>query len=113
MKNYNIFVKECKFWIEKLHIDNWGVDYECCIHSTSDDPFASVGFNQDKMKASMTFYSKKNEKRSIEEIKNTAKHEVMHLIFARLDDLAHSRCVNRKELECASEEIVQKITKDN
>lgn len=106
--NFRIFVKECKFWVDKLHIDGWGVEYSMSKLGNVES-FATITFQSNGMKARITFYQRQNEDQSADQIREHAKHEIMHLLIARYATMAENRFCRDEELEQAEEELVQKL----
>ena len=50
-----------------------------------------------------------NHKSFGEDLKSSAKHEAIHLLVARLSELAEHRFVTREEIISAEEELVRKL----
>ncbi len=105
-EDYDIFVNEIKRLLKLFHIDDWHVYYDLCTLKganatcTSDITARGVTFRFGK---SIFIYTP-------DEIKNTALHEVCHLLLANLSELADSRFVTRDELQQADESVAEKLT---
>ncbi len=72
--------------------------------------FASIAPDSRNMAATVRLNSKLlDEDKPFKDIKKSAKHEAMHLMLARLDDLASNRFVTQDEIYAANEELANKI----
>lgn len=76
----------------------------------SDEHFASIKVDQINMTATVNLNSKlpkKDEK--LKDIKGSAKHEALHLLTHRLEDLARYRYITSDQVYEACEELVIKL----
>lgn len=108
-EQFELFKSECKRWIDKVGITGWDVYYEhkplknlaqCCTKSISHLAIITLTSEWDSEGIPCTD----------EGIALAAKHEVMHLLIAKLDDLASARWVTADEVTEASEELVIRLT---
>ena len=108
-KHFKIFVGECGRWIDKLKIDNWKVYYRW---QESKENRATISTKLGGYVATI-FLSKKwcGEKVTEDEVKESAKHEVIHLLLARMSTNGGSRFVSQYEVDESEEELVQKLEK--
>jgi hypothetical protein len=107
-KQFQLFKQECEKWIDKLELHNWSVHYQHCplrhsAQTTSDylGMVATIGLN--------TEWDNGVRQLNDEEIAKSAKHEIIHLLLAKLDILASSRFISSNELDHAEHEIVRKL----
>ena len=113
-ENFDLFKEECKKWIDRFELNNWGIsfyqrDRGKLIGATST-------FNIDGYSCSIILNTEIDEctigDRSIDDaIKEFAKHEIIHVLLARLSEQAYERFINKSELSEAEEELVRKLTK--
>jgi len=109
-KYLNIFKKECKKWIDILKLDNWEVYYDW---QDKEGTFASIYTDLSGYVATI-FLTRDWEDlfdHIEEQIKRTAKHEVIHLLLSRLSDNARSRFIAEADLGESEEELVRKLEK--
>ena len=109
-KHFKIFVDRCKYWVDKFHLDNWEVHY---IHSDECGYRAKSSTNLGGYVANIHLSSKWNGYNSIseEDLDMVAKHEVIHVLLARLSSNAKSRYMCVEDLVESEEEIVRKLEK--
>lgn len=102
-KEYKEFVKWCKKRVSQLGLKNWKIYYDKLpmtdYAQTSKDPIG--------MTATIALAKEMNEiNHEALELKDTAYHEVFHLLLAKLVHLATSRYATEEEILRAEEEIV-------
>ena len=113
-KHFEIFKKSCEYWIDELKLDNWEVHYRW---RKSRENRASMNTNLSGYIATMFLsrewsnYDKITKKEIEEEIKTAAKHEIIHLLLARLSGNGSSRFISSDDLVEAEEELVRKLEK--
>ena len=111
-KHFQIFKEECQKWIDKFGLSGWEVSF---VHQTySENTYATCFTALVGMRATIYFTDKwDNEIRKIspETIKQSAKHEAIHLLLARLSDNGRARYINELEMNEAEEELVRKLEK--
>jgi len=108
-KQFELFKTWCRYYIEKFQLNNWQIDfYLTDIEGVQAQVFrdylactARVNFN-----ATIT---KSPDETWEQLIKDTAKHEMIHVKLGNLAQLAASRFVTPDELEKAEEELTVKL----
>lgn len=108
-KHFKIFVKECKRCVEKFKLDNWDIHYRFAklddraqIYRVLKGYIATITLSTnwdgyDRIKAS--------------EVRECAKHEVIHLLLARLSSNGEVRFVTVEDYIESEEELVRKLEK--
>lgn len=107
---FELFKKECKKWIDRFELNNWDVYF---VNTALDDStIARTKTNIDTYDATIALNLKWSEELPLnrEQLIKTAEHEILHVLIARLDCLAHSRYAKKDELDSANEELVQKLS---
>ncbi len=107
MKNtFKVFKEECLRLQKEWGLGGWQLLFEI---GSKKDSYATVQRDEVHHKVMISFNSK-----AVDEwfdVKETAKHEMIHVIIARLAELGSSRFVRGNELEEAEEEVVQILLK--
>lgn len=109
-RHFKIFKKECQRWIKGFNLSNWQVYFKHLKFRGEVKAFARLKSNLSSHTATI-FLNKDWEKDLLtdERIKKSARHEVMHLLLARLGELSRSRYVTPTEFIEAEEEIVNRL----
>lgn len=115
-KHFEIFKKECEYWIEKFKLDNWTFVYEWRDISKHgvDGACNQGGLNYVAHISLDTDIDDENISKEIsieQEIKNCAKHEITHILIKRMKLLAIQRYVREEEIEDEEESLVRKLEK--
>ncbi len=110
MKKFELFKKECLYWIDRFQLSNWGVNI-AIDDREGQNVKGYIKCDDESFLASIFFCADGNKKSSEEDIKDTAKHEVIHLLLARMSRLGEKRYAGKDELYAAEEEIVQRLLK--
>jgi SRSO17 transposase len=106
-RDFELFKKEFTKWQEKLGLTSFKVYFK---YESLEDRFASIRFNTSSMVASVGLNDKlPKENKPFKDVKFSARHEVSHLLIAKLEDLANHRYVAEREIDEASEELANKI----
>lgn len=111
-KHFELFKRSCEYWIERFKLDNWKVNY---VHGTiRPDTYANCETKVSGYIATIHFCKKwytseGNYMPTKENIEETAKHEVIHLLLARLSDYGTSRMYTADDCYEAEEELVRKL----
>lgn len=104
-KLLDIFIKECQFWVEKLGLSDWSLKYTV----VDDDTIrAQVVYNSPGHKATISLSS---HNLNVETIKESAKHEIVHLMLGDLSDVCRRRWVTETEYKKGIESLVNKLCK--
>jgi hypothetical protein len=112
LKDFELFISECKKWIKFLELNRWDVIY---YHKSSKgDPGWSQAGTQvfTDSHAEILFDTEWDiEDITVENIKNAAKHEVMHLLLGNIRNNVHQRFLTEREVCLAEEEVVRILVK--
>ena len=109
LKQFELFKKWCRYYVKKFPVNGWRVDFflkdiEGAQAQVINDYLGCVirvNFCTEITKDPCETWSKL--------IKDTAKHEMIHVLVANLAELAASRYVTSDEIEKAQEELVVKL----
>lgn len=73
--------------------------------------YANINTDIDAHKAVITFFGYKGDSEidKKNDYKKTAKHEMIHLVLARMSELGFKRFVRREEYMASEEEVVQRL----
>lgn len=109
IKHFNLFKKYCGEYIKKFQLDDWKVYYE---FDKMDDAFGRITKNYIAHVATIYLTDEWDETGlvSIElGIKETAKHEIIHLLLGDISAMISSRFVTEDEVVHAEEKLVRKL----
>jgi len=108
-KDFELFVNECEYWEKRFELNGWDIDY---YHKKceNDNAIAEVSIDLKARSASVTFNKLISNELKFN-IKQTAKHEMIHCLIGVLSELGSSRYVTEDELIIAEEELVRKLEK--
>jgi len=105
-KHFEIFKKEVRKWVDIFQLNGWQIYFK---HKTNKTDFGGLATIL-KNKVATFFFTQSFDDAvcsfTEEAIKKTARHEVIHLLLARLSCLVSERFVSENEVEEAEEEIV-------
>lgn len=106
-KHFEIFEKEVKHWVKEFGLTGWQIYFR---HGGTDKG-SFAGCSSNLAGKAATFFLAKNWDDVIvplteKNIKKSALHEVIHLVFARLSALNSARYVSEDECTEAEEEVV-------
>lgn len=111
-KQFQFFIKECEYWLQKLKIDDVRVSYYFEEPKMDGDASCTQSY-QHKIAEIMlhpNLYPHDNE--TIQQmIKRLAKHEVMHILIGEMLILSLSRFGDEEEIRAANHRIVRKLEK--
>lgn len=109
-QHFEVFKGECQKWIDILKLDNWDVHYRWYLDKNSR---GSCSTDLDGYVATLELSKewRNYDKLTDDDIKQTAKHEVIHLLLARLSQNARARYVSSDDLGESEEELVRKLEK--
>jgi len=109
-KDFQLFKSECEKWLKRFELGGWKVYFTHQAHSQ--DTFATCYSNTLGRNATIYFTDEWDDeirKLTPEAVKETAKHEMIHLLLARLSDNGRARYVVIDEIDEAEEELVRKL----
>ena len=107
-KHFELFKKECKYWIDKLELSNYDVRYKWEELDHFDEAQSKIKYNYTVVLYLDTDWE---EEVNNKEVKEAAKHEIVHLLLGRLTLNAEARFIGRSEIDEAMEEVVRKLTR--
>lgn len=109
-KHFVTFVKECNRCIKMLGLQSYDVRY---THSKLEDAHAQITVDYVKgvthVELARVWDNSVGERLSTTTIKQTARHEIGHLLVGRLCCLARARFLTSSEIEEAGEEIANRL----
>lgn len=109
-KHFEIFKKECEYWIDRFELSNWEIffefkkekDIEARALCSTDEVGRIV--NIDFSDEFLGF-----DKITNEDIKQTAKHEIIHLLLADIANQKHNVFSSEREWRKDLEIVVRKL----
>lgn len=106
-KDFKLFKKECRKWIEVFGLKNWCVRYE---HTQLNDCLANILWNTNGMTATIRLGTERPKLAACKtEIRRSAFHEVCHILLAKYYTIAQSRIITIGELDTVDHEIVRTL----
>jgi hypothetical protein len=106
---FKTFVKWCEHYRQKFGLVNWQIDYE---HVPLNGTHAYFNVNLLGYQATVSFTEHWTDEvvpLTEEQLRSDAKHEMMHIVTARLHATARERYINEHEIESAEHELVQTL----
>lgn len=88
--DYERFVEECKYWADALGLQGYDIDYKFCeLKGEHQGCFAVVTMDTESRTATITLNTDniKTIKNKDYEIRNTAYHEIMEIVFNQFVDV--------------------------
>lgn len=106
-KEYEVFKKECRHWIERFGLTDWKVYY---TFEELDDALAGCSRDYEGRVATLTLNPfQENLKRRDVNVKASAKHEVMHILLAELRWMSHSRVLTDQAWMAAEHAVIRRL----
>ena len=106
-KDFLAFQKEFLYWQQKMGCTG----YKCYFkHEPLENSFARIKINSEEMVATVSLHNGPEEKEH-KNVKRSAKHEAIHLMLSRLEDVAGRRHIRAGEIYESVEELVFKLEK--
>lgn len=109
-KQFELFKSECRKWIDRFQLNDYDIYFEWGELDGSDARSRIQGHCGNSVIAlgkEINFLDRNQN----EYIKEVAKHEVIHCLFARYSGLAKDRYINEGELDNEEEHLVRKLCK--
>lgn len=107
-KDFELFKKECDKWLKKLGLDYFKIIYKWeNLDNYNIDGGSNTGDHVGY--ATISLDTDIQEEHTPFDVKETAQHEVIHLLPKRLEELAYQRHATRTEIYNATEELVNKL----
>ena len=105
--DFELFKKEFQKWQQRFGLIGYKVYFK---YEPLDSSFANIYVNQDEMVVTVTLNSKLPDKdKPFKDVKQSAKHEAIHLLVGKLDQNARYRYVSEHEIHESVEELVFKL----
>lgn len=110
-EDFDLFVKECKNWVEFLELNRWDIQY--IWKSGKNDNWCNAGCRVYRDATAEIFFDTEwqREDKTVDNIKISAKHEVLHVLLGRMKDSMFKRFVSEDEMLAAEEEVVRLLCK--
>ena len=106
-KQFEEFKAEFKKWQEKFGLNGYQVYFK---HCQLDNDFAQISRTQNSMVATVSLAnSVEGDDAKFLDVKNSARHEAVHLLLSKLSDCASCRYVTEDGIYEAEEEAVNRI----
>lgn len=113
-KHLNTFMKECERWIKFYGLTEWDINYS--LADIGDDNAANTFYDLPSMSATIVLSDEypvefATDKYLVDDIKESAHHEVLELLLAKMHVYAMSPCgCNEFIEEAARHEIIMKLS---
>jgi hypothetical protein len=110
-KQFELFKAEALKWIKIFEMSDFNIYF---VHEKLDYAYANILTDYMGCSATIRFstdWDDSARKISDEEIKQTAKHECIHLLLGNLANLGESRFITKDEFRKAEESLVRKLEK--
>jgi len=107
-KHFNLFKEECLRWQNLFELHNWELHFKW---EATESARASINYTLTGYVASL-FLAKEwanYEEILDKDIEMVAKHEMIHLLIGRLEQVGSVRFASEDELSEAEEELVRKL----
>ncbi len=106
-KDFQLFKTECQKWVDRFSLNDWEIIYE---HRNSNylDADASLTTNLPSHVVVIRMATDMTEE-CIKSLADTAKHEIIHLLYSRLSSLATNRYATEDQIEDAEEELAARL----
>ena len=110
IKQFNDFKQECKYWIDQFGLNGWKVYYE--HGGNNEDTYATL-FTDINGRVATVCFAKEWYMRGVDDvnigIKEAAKHEMIHLLLARMSAVGEARYADKNEIVSSEEELVRML----
>lgn len=106
-KDFKVFKQECERLIKEWGLDEWDIDI---LRGDNQDANASMKADIENMKAEIYLSRTINTiKEYTPNIKDTAKHEVIHLLISKVVEAGSCRFLTDSEYNSYTEQLVNKL----
>lgn len=106
-EHYKLFVKECKIWIDRFGLKEYGTEFRKVL--CNDGSLAFVEFNEDYTLVRISLNTIWPSKPTTKEIKKTALHEMVHVLTMGLQRLATERFITENSIYDEIEKIARRM----
>jgi predicted SprT family Zn-dependent metalloprotease len=105
-KHLKIFIEECLKWIDFFGLKGWEAEFK---HKKSKDSYGGGYLWTNAMACEIYLSSSWPEKPTEKQVRNTAKHEIAHLLLRPVVGLASEMYSYEGMVESREHEIINKI----
>lgn len=107
-KHFLLFCSECKKYQKSWGVNGWDLSFEFVKLEQGD--YAQVVRDYEQHAVIISLNKNWSDKEpTAENLQEIAKHEMLHILMARIWGMAHLRFVSEDELKAAEHEIVNKL----
>ncbi len=101
-RDFEIFKREFKKWQTRFGLNG----YKVYFRYEDTDCFADITTTQQDMVATARLDNKRHPDK---DVRSSAKHEAIHLLINRLEQMAYSRFLGNNDITEATEELVRRL----
>ncbi len=112
-KDFSIFVERCKYWIKVFGLTEWEINFrhESGGKTMSDSFSWIITDNEGNQFTIISLNTERERTPSAENLKEDARHEVLHLLLADLCNAGEERYVSRDQLHKAEHMVIRRLEK--
>lgn len=112
MKNkFELFKKECLQWIDKWELNNYTYRFFKGLTKRHKENYSGGVIERYLQNGQCDVYFEEKDHKTDEDVKKTAKHEIIHSMLLKIYQLGRSRQFTFDEYEREEEELVHKLEK--
>ena len=108
-KEFNLFVEECEKWQKYFQLNDWRIDYyfeklngaTASCYRILEDKVAEITLN--------TIIGRDDNSTCLSHLKETALHEVLHILLSDITLLAQKRFISKDEIDIAEHSLIRKL----
>jgi len=109
-KHFEIFKKECRYWIQRFGLMDWEVVYEHKFIKDDDNVYADCSGDLEARLVVIRLNTEWGERKTTaENVKFSARHEALELLTMRFYCLARSRFIKQNDLGEVNHEIIRRL----
>ena len=108
-KHFNIFCNECRQFQQIWGINGWDITFEHKKLEVGD--YAQVVTDYEQHAVLVTLAREWDKEPNNDELKNTAKHEMIHVLMGKMRGVALSRFISEDELKATEHDTVNILCK--
>lgn len=112
-EDFEFFKKECAYWIERYGLKQWNVIF---FHKQLNERDAETYTDIENFFAQISLtksFKENQDEDKIKNLKQAAKHEIFHILFAKLKSKAKWRYATDYQIDEAEHEIIRILEKDH
>jgi len=104
-ERFNLFKKECLRWLDRFKIDDYGIRF-----GTETDSGSRAEIDLSQVESGVLyFHFNVDIEMTATQVKNSAKHEVIHALLADMTFWGSKRFASQSQLYEANERLVRKL----